>query len=727
MKSKLLKTKFVISLILLVVSTLSFAQQGINYQGVARDSEGEVIVDTEITLELNINQATADGTTVYNESHTVFTDANGVFSIVIGDGVSLGTDSFEDVNWAEDKHFLNVWLNGEEIGTTELLAVPYTHAIGKWQAHGNGVTPKSTGGSVFIGESSGASDDLDDNNNIGIGNLTLFSNTTGVRNTALGEEALYSNETGTNNFAVGYKALYENTTGLGNIGLGLFALHHNRDGFANVALGGYALRNNTLGRVNIAIGSRSMYHNTLGDNNVAIGEEALFWNDNGNYNIALGFQGLKQNISGANNIAAGYNSLLNNTSGSYNIAIGNEALESTTFISDLIAIGNEALKDNINGDFGIAIGKEALTSNTDGNGNVAMGYESLFKNTTGNFNTAIGYRTLAEGVDSQWNTAIGGSALNDHVSGGFNIAVGVNALTSHVDGMRNIGIGTAALILSETGSENIGIGSNSGRNNISGNQNSFIGIRSGYNNEGSGNVFLGYYSGYNETSSNKLYIENSDSSTPLIYGEFDNEILGFDAKVGIGTQSPAVPLHIRGGSDVTIGLGTGQLVLGDELGTNMALDNNEIQARNAGVVSDLYLQNEGGDVRIGGAIVQVSDRRLKRDIENISYGLEEIMQLRPTEYFWVGKEQEYKSLGLIAQEVNAVINNVVSYSEDQDKYGVSYTELIPVLIKAIQEQNHIIKAQQKRNNRQSRELAELTERIKAIETLLSEANGIEGY
>ena len=42
---------------------------------------------------------------------------------------------------------------------------------------------------------------------------------------------------------------------------------------------------------------------------------------------------------------------------------------------------------------------------------------------------------------------------------------------------------------------------------------------------GSNNVFIGYQAGYAETNSNKLYIENSNSTTPLIYGEFDNNLL----------------------------------------------------------------------------------------------------------------------------------------------------------------------------------------------------------
>lgn len=50
---------------------------------------------------------------------------------------------------------------------------------------------------------------------------------------------------------------------------------------------------------------------------------------------------------------------------------------------------------------------------------------------------------------------------------------------------------------------------------------------------GSGNVFLGHNAGYNEMGSNKLYIENSDISTPLIYGEFDNNLLQINGTLKI--------------------------------------------------------------------------------------------------------------------------------------------------------------------------------------------------
>ncbi|MEM7551407.1 MAG: hypothetical protein AAF363_17125 [Bacteroidota bacterium] len=59
-----------------------------------------------------------------------------------------------------------------------------------------------------------------------------------------------------------------------------------------------------------------------------------------------------------------------------------------------------------------------------------------------------------------------------------------------------------------------------------GSRNTVLGYRSGYNNSsGSGNIFLGYEAGYSETSSNKLYIDNSNTPNPLIYGDFSSNFI----------------------------------------------------------------------------------------------------------------------------------------------------------------------------------------------------------
>jgi len=71
-----------------------------------------------------------------------------------------------------------------------------------------------------------------------------------------------------------------------------------------------------------------------------------------------------------------------------------------------------------------------------------------------------------------------------------------------------------------------------------------------------------------------------------------------DGDIGIGTTAPHGKLNIVGGTDVTLGDDSGFLVMGDVNGENMALDGNEIQARNNGATSTLHFQAEGGDLHI---------------------------------------------------------------------------------------------------------------------------------
>ena len=95
-----------------------------------------------------------------------------------------------------------------------------------------------------------------------------------------------------------------------------------------------------------------------------------------------------------------------------------------------------------------------------------------------------------------------------------------------------------------TGDDNVCIGRNAGYNNTTGNNNVCIGRSAGYNNgTGTGSIFIGYNAGSGAAGavSNKLYIDNSNSSTPLIYGIFNStatdRTLRLTASVGINTTS----------------------------------------------------------------------------------------------------------------------------------------------------------------------------------------------
>ncbi|MBX2946411.1 MAG: tail fiber domain-containing protein [Cyclobacteriaceae bacterium] len=114
-----------------------------------------------------------------------------------------------------------------------------------------------------------------------------------------------------------------------------------------------------------------------------------------------------------------------------------------------------------------------------------------------------------------------------------------------------------------------------------------------------------------------------------------------------------------------------------------------------------------------------SDFRLKKNINNLQYGLKEVMALRPVSYILKSDSLENTSLGLIAQEVQDIIPDVVTVGDDEEKLlGMRYTELVPVLIKAIQEQQQIIDNLKAQNAAYADETEKLAKEIDTIKRVL---------
>jgi hypothetical protein len=126
--------------------------------------------------------------------------------------------------------------------------------------------------------------------------------------------------------------------------------------------------------------------------------------------------------------------------------------------------------------------------------------------------------------------------------------------------------------------------------------------------------------------------------------------------------------------------------------------------------------NRWDDVYATNGIIQTSDKRLKTDINDIKYGLKEILELRPVSYKWIDNPEKGLRLGLIAQETQPVIGEIVDVGDDKDKtLGLRYSELIPVLIKSIQEQQQIIEEQSKKNEELENQLKQIMERLEKLE------------
>lgn len=162
---------------------------------------------------------------------------------------------------------------------------------------------------------------------------------------------------------------------------------------------------------------------------------------------------------------------------------------------------------------GTGAGGEVDTDNAQFN--VGLGYESLEAISSGDGNTGIGYRALKFIETSDNNTAIGNRAMYK-ATGSENSFVGAWSGGPTVVGNTssyNSGLGSYVLASIETGNNNVAVGHNAG----------------GLLTTGSGNILIGYEAGVGLVNeSDRLFIDNSGTSYPLIYGDFSSDALTFN-------------------------------------------------------------------------------------------------------------------------------------------------------------------------------------------------------
>ena len=112
-------------------------------------------------------------------------------------------------------------------------------------------------------------------------------------------------------------------------------------------------------------------------------------------------------------------------------------------------------------------------------------------------------------------------------------------------------------------------------------------------------------------------------------------------------------------------------------------------------VQDIGSSNHLWHTVYGLTFTSQSDANTKENISSLQYGLDEIMALDPVSYQWRNPELDEVRLGLLAQDVNEIISEVVVEGED-DWMGMNYNDLIPVLINATQEQQLEIEEKEER-------------------------------
>ena len=100
----------------LIVSTIALAQspQQMSYQAVVRDSEGMLVTDQTIGIQIGILNGSSTGNAVYVENQNVTTNSNGLLTVQIGTG-SATNGTFSAIDWGNGTKFIKTEIHGVRI------------------------------------------------------------------------------------------------------------------------------------------------------------------------------------------------------------------------------------------------------------------------------------------------------------------------------------------------------------------------------------------------------------------------------------------------------------------------------------------------------------------------------------------------------------------------------------------------------------------------------------
>ena len=434
------------------------------------------------------------------------------------------------------------------------------------------------------------------------------------------------------------------TTKLGSRA-GQNALHANNSVFIGAKAGASVVEKGN----NVFMGFNSGQRVKTG-NNTMVGSVAGEWVTAGSENTYFGMGAGAHNIDGNRNLSAGNYAL--NHPGSNNVALGYNA--------------SSSIGSGVSSSGGVHVGAFSSCYQS-GDRNVSVGYASRRGNVVENYslvnigtdNVSMGYHSSFSTAQASNNVSIGKDALYSNAKEGSLVAIGSGALYSNTEGRRQVAVGFNSLYNSNA-EGNTALGYQSGYNISTGFRNTFIGEWAGKElTASSNNTFVGWRAGYlQEHKGNNTFIGSNTGAT-------SEE--GLDVS---GVQNSSA-------------LGYGAKVTGDD----------QVQLGGASTTTYVF-----------GTVQNRSDARDKADIKELDLGLDFVMKLKPSEYIWNYREWEGKKTGkrkhagFIAQDVQEVVDsNEYAFVQDHsvnggaDVLSIGYDEFIPVLTKAIQEQQKLIK------------------------------------
>lgn len=107
-----------------MISLHAQSPNSFKYQAIVRDKSGNLITNKIVNIQISILQGNISGTVVYSEKHYPTSSQFGLVNFEIGKGTII-SGSFTAIDWANGSYFVSIGINGNILGTSQLLSVPY--------------------------------------------------------------------------------------------------------------------------------------------------------------------------------------------------------------------------------------------------------------------------------------------------------------------------------------------------------------------------------------------------------------------------------------------------------------------------------------------------------------------------------------------------------------------------------------------------------------------------
>jgi hypothetical protein len=706
-----MKKYLLLILMALMVALVVNAQvpQKFNYQGLARNASGTPLANKTINLRISILDGSSSGSVVYMETQLVTTNQFGLFNTAVGTGTVI-VGSISTVAWSSGDKYMRVemdpdggtaWVN---IGSTQLLSVPYamyamTPAGPQGPVGPQGVPgptgpqgpagPQGPQGPPGAGSLSGT-----------VNKIVKFTNATVGGDSQISDDGTFVNVGFTTAPSIGaYKLASNGNINIVNGQLGIWNSSNQYQGFlyspsaGSLQLGLASGSAGTLSFHNGASQAMTLYNTgKLALGTLVPNSSKLEIQGTSSYGASLGLRNTTATTGNEWSIASqdGGSLYFVKVSGSTNtpFSISGTGKVGINTVAPASALQVKMVDNSWDG--GINLEDDATATELS---SIVQGAEGLFLNS----------RTSGNDIYLLTNILNSPSTPAMIVKDGGNVGVGVAAPDARLHVLHSgSGLGSTAAHFKNTHASGIGLFVENNSTDATAVFTNATGATSGLA------TMVKFFDG---GASDLIRFDNYGGGNHIgRITQYGNNVAGAGGGFSFGSNLYGLVFGNVAATSGTLTTIANAYVDGTTGQTFAPWTNNAASCGNSTYKWTAVWAVNG--------TIQTSDERDKQNIKPINYGINSVMNLKPVSFEWKNEKSRLgtgTNLGFVAQDLekvipDAVIHSYVSPEEiknaseagkgeiEPDSYGVKYAEIVPVLVKAIQEQQAQIEQLKKELN-----------------------------